>query len=296
MVVLLNDHRKTKDIAMTTTANQTFDDATTTRTMVAERYGAIAKTSGSCCGPTKVVPAAYAENLGYDSSDIADAPDEANLALGCGNPVAIAKLNPGDTVVDLGSGGGFDAIVAARKVGPTGRVIGVDMTQDMLGLARRNAVKAGVEGFVEFREGIISKLPVVDDTVDVIISNCVINLSPDKKAVLQDAFRVLKPGGRFAVSDILVTAALPAPIKSMAEAYFGCVAGASLADEFFATMEAVGFERVTWTRRPAADALHSGPDDTLNNAAVKLLGAEKAKEVAESVWSYTIEAYKPSEA
>jgi len=209
------------------------------RQKVREGYSAIARQGGSCCGPAKSCCGsgnahAVATGVGYDEAELAALPDGANMGLSCGNPTAIAELKPGEVVVDLGSGGGFDVFIAARKVGPEGRAIGIDMTPDMLTKARKNAVtfkqKAGLDN-VEFRLGEIEHLPVADNSVDVIISNCVINLSPDKPQVWREMARVLKPGGRVAVSDIALLRPLPPTVASMVEALVGCVAGAVLASE-----------------------------------------------------------------
>jgi SAM-dependent methyltransferase len=195
-----------------------------TRTAVRERYGEIARTKGSCCGPTCCAPSA--DTLGYSKAELDLLPEGADLGLGCGNPQAIAELRAGELVLDLGSGAGIDCFLAAERVGPTGRVIGVDMTPDMLARARDNARAAGTEN-VEFRMGEIEHLPVADASVDVVISNCVVNLSPDKPAVYREVYRVLKPGGRVAIADIVATGELPEEVQKDLDAFTGCVAGAA---------------------------------------------------------------------
>jgi SAM-dependent methyltransferase len=209
--------------------------------VVQERYGAIARgeQSGCGCGCKNDV----AEAIGYTPEDLAFAGD-GNLGLGCGNPLALAEIQPGMTVLDLGSGAGFDAFLAWRQVGPTGRVIGVDMTDDMLGRAHENAANLGANN-VEFRKGNIEHLPVEDSSVDFIISNCVINLSPDKPAVFREIYRVLKPGGRFAVSDIVLLADLPEQIKNDVSAYVGCVSGASPVGEYVRLLLEAGLGDLT---------------------------------------------------
>jgi arsenite methyltransferase len=209
------------------------------RTSVRERYGSVAKKQGtecgcssSCCSPSS--------SLGYSADEEALAPEGANLGLGCGNPQAIAALKPGEVVLDMGSGGGFDCFLAARSVGETGKVIGVDMTQEMIALARENALKAK-QAHVEFRLGEIEHLPVAEGSVDVIISNCVINLSPDKPQVFREAFRVLKSGGRLAVSDMVASGKLPDELQNDLAAYSACVGGASPVDELRAMIKAAGF-------------------------------------------------------
>ena len=225
------------------------------RQTVRERYGEIAQSgtagydckASSCCG-TKASPTGenISAALGYSEEEVASVPEGANLGLGCGNPQAIAALQPGETVLDLGSGGGFDCFLAARAVGDSGHVIGVDMTPEMLTRARENAAKAGV-GNVEFRLGEIENLPVADNSVDVIISNCVVNLSPDKSKVYQEAFRVLKNAGRLAISDVVATAPLPEQVPNDLALYAGCVASAAQIDELESMLAQVGFADIRVT-------------------------------------------------
>jgi len=201
--------------------------------------------ASSCCGVSDdtAINTLISTRLGYSEDDLASVPAGADMGLGCGNPRAIASLKPGEVVIDLGSGGGFDAFLAAHEVGHSGHVIGIDMTPGMLSKARANAEK-GHFANVEFRLGEIEHLPVADNTADVIISNCVINLSPHKELVLQDAFRVLKPGGRLAISDVVATAVMPEEMKNDPVLHAGCMAGASLVDELEAMMAEAGFERI----------------------------------------------------
>lgn len=212
---------------------------------VRDAYSEIALSEGtSCCGPVPCcTDGSVSLELGYSSDELGAVPAGADLGLGCGNPGAIAALQPGETVLDLGSGAGFDAFLAARAVGPAGRVIGVDMTPAMVSKARANA-EAGDYAHVEFRLGEIEHLPVADGTIDVIISNCVINLSPDKPAVFREAFRVLRPGGRLAISDVVAFAELPEDVRSDLALYSGCMAGASLISELTAVMAEAGFANV----------------------------------------------------
>ena len=196
--------------------------------------------SASCCGPANASAAQMSAVMGYAKEDIEGTPDGANLGLGCGNPVALASLKPGETVIDLGSGGGFDCFLAAKQVGETGRVIGVDMTPEMVSRARANAEKMGT-GHVEFRLGEIEHLPVADESADLVMSNCVINLSPDKPGVYQEAFRVLKPGGRLAIADVLATAPLPDDVQENLALVAACVGGAATLDDTEAMLTQAGF-------------------------------------------------------
>ena len=213
------------------------------RQAVRDKYGSVAQatntgcgcSTSSCCSPRDISMA-----LGYSLGQLAAAPEGANMGLGCGNPHAIAALKEGETVLDLGSGGGFDCFLAARAVGETGRVIGVDVTPEMVSKARQNAANVGFEN-IEFRLGEIENLPVADISVDVIISNCVINLSPEKPRVFKEALRVLKPGGRLAISDVVATVQLPEEMKGDLALYTGCIAGASLIDDLERMLREAGF-------------------------------------------------------
>jgi arsenite methyltransferase len=226
------------------------------RDEVRSHYGEIARTGRTCCKPDCCTPSGDAAvRLGYTAQDVAGAPEGANLGLGCGNPQAIAALQRGETVLDLGSGGGFDCFLAAQQVGPTGMVIGVDMTPDMIARARRNATEAGL-GNVEFRLGEIERLPVADQIADVILSNCVINLSPDKGAVFDEAFRALRPGGRLAISDVVALRPLPDELRRDLALYTGCVAGAVTAGELERLLRAAGFADIQITiNEPATAAM-----------------------------------------
>ncbi len=276
---------------------------------VRERYGAAARrvlesvgtreeVAASCCGPVSSCCGASAfdgtadpitSNL-YVTGETDELPEAAVLAsLGCGNPTALAQLHPGEVVLDLGSGGGIDVLLSARRVGPTGKAYGLDMTDDMLALARRNAAEAGVTN-VEFLRGRIEEIPLPSASVDVIISNCVINLSGDKRAVLKEAFRVLKPGGRFAVSDVVVRGELPADVKRSMELWVGCVAGALSDDEFATLLREVGFEEpgVEFTRTYEAEDARA----FLVNTG---LDAERiSREVAGRVGAAFVRATKPA--
>lgn len=202
--------------------------------------------SSSCCGVSDDIDINTLNSLrlGYSKEDLAGSPAGADMGLGCGNPRAIASLQPGEVVIDLGAGGGFDAFLAAREVGKNGFVIGVDMTPTMVSKARNNADKAGFTN-TDFRLGEIEHLPIADNTADIIISNCVINLSPDKLQVFQDALRVLKPGGRLAISDVVATAEMPDEMKNNEKLFSGCMAGASLIPDLEAMMTKAGFEQIS---------------------------------------------------
>lgn len=218
------------------------------RKMVREGYAKRAKAGTSCCGSTSSCGCGptvqdISRAAGYTDADLQAVPDGANLGLGCGNPVALASLTAGETVLDLGSGAGLDCFLAAQRVGPTGRVIGVDMTPEMLERARANVRKGGYSN-MEFRLGEIEHLPVADSSVDAIISNCVINLSPDKPAVFREAFRVLRPGGRLMVSDKVLLRDLPEDVRRSVEAYVSCVAGASLKEDYLNAIRVAGFQSV----------------------------------------------------
>lgn len=211
------------------------------RQAVQEHYAEVAKGAQSCCAPSCCSPSST--SLGYTVEDLTSVPEGADLGLGCGNPQLISELKPGEVVLDLGSGAGFDCFLAANKVGPSGKVIGVDMTPEMLERARQNATKGGYSN-VEFRQGLIEDLPVEDGTIDVIMSNCVVNLSPAKAQVYQEAFRVLKPGGRIAISDVVAFQPLPAEVREQLSLYSACIAGAASIDDIEAMLAAAGFEAV----------------------------------------------------
>lgn len=267
------------------------------KSVVREKYGNIAAASGSCCPSASCCggPALtdIGKKIGYAESDIAAVPEGANLGLGCGNPIALASLKEGETVLDLGSGAGFDCFLAAGRVGPNGKVIGVDMTPEMIERAQANARKDGVEN-VEFRLGDIERLPVEDAIVDVIISNCVINLAPDKGRVFREAFRVLKPEGRLMVSDIVLKKPLPDAVKNSVAAYVGCVAGASLKEEYLEAMRQAGFaDVVVQSEAPfpvdcvTTDPMLSGLAQSMN-----LTLAELARQAAETVVSVRVSGFK----
>ena len=246
---------------------------------------------GSCCsGSTSA--AAISKNIGYDDNDLSAVPEGANLGLGCGNPVALASLKAGDTVLDLGSGAGFDAFLASRKVGTSGRVIGIDMTPEMIEKARRNAVKGDFKN-VEFKLGEIEELPVSNDSVDVIISNCVINLTPDKQKVFVEALRVLKPGGRLMVSDIVLRKALPKAVRASIEAYVGCISGAVIREDYIGYIKKAGFDTIEVIGEaefPIGDMAHD-----ITAQAVKddpTITPDELIEIAKSVVSIKISAIK----
>ena len=257
------------------------------RRAVRQQYGQVAESrdagcgcSPTCCGTPAPSAEALSQQLGYSAKEVGSVPQGANMGLGCGNPQAIAALKPGEVVLDLGCGGGFDCFLAARQIDETGRVIGVDMTPEMISKARANAEKGGYRN-VEFRLGEIENLPVADGTIDVILSNCVINLSPNKPRVFAEAYRVLKPGGRLAISDVVATAELPEEIRQDMALYTGCLAGASLITEVEAMLLAAGFQEVRVTPKEESRSFirHWAPGTT----------------VADYVVSAAIEAVKKNE-
>ncbi len=263
------------------------------RELVRERYAEIARdggvsSPGGCCGPE---PAQIAQRIGYTAEDTVAVPEGANLGLGCGAPLAAAALKEGETVLDLGSGAGFDAFLAARAVGSTGRVIGVDMTDEMLAKARSNAERAGI-GNVEFRKGYIEALPVEDASVDVVLSNCVINLVPDKAAAYREVARVLRAGGRMVISDVVLNEPLPAAIATDVAALTGCVAGAALRDQYLATIAAAGLTdiEILSDKGFGTVALTMVPEPMLRQAQAAGIDVQR---VADTVRSLTIRARKP---
>jgi SAM-dependent methyltransferase len=267
---------------------------------VRERYGSIAKQGSSCCGPAKSCCGStdsvqnISRSIGYTEEELKSVPEGANLGLGCGNPIALASLKEGEVVLDLGSGAGFDCFLAAKQVGSTGKVIGVDMTAEMLERARQNARK-GDFGNVEFRLGEIENLPVGDDQVDIIISNCVINLSPNKRRVFQEAFRVLRPGGRLMVSDIVLLKDRPEEIKNSVAAYVGCVAGATTKEDYLETIRGAGFGETKVLGEAAFSIELLANDPTAVEIAKNLkLSPERASDFANSVISIKVSAVKPA--
>jgi len=276
-------------------------DPATIKSAVRERYGSIAAKGGSCCGPATsgaqsgcgCIGSDPSLAIGYDLEDLDAAPDGANLGLGCGNPVALASLKPGEVVLDLGSGAGFDAFLAARRVGSEGRVIGVDMTPEMLTKARSLAAQHGYSN-VEFRQGDIEELPVEDGSVDAIISNCVINLATDKARVFREAFRVLKPGGRLMVSDLVLLKPLPAAMKQNMDAYAACLAGALLKEEYLAAIRSSGFQHTEVVSESGYDV--GDPTPAQVEVARSLdpdLSHKELREAAASVSSIKVSAFKP---
>jgi len=274
-------------------------DSEEIKSAVRQHY-ARAAAGGGCCGPATPgccgtsAPAQISRAVGYSEAELAAVPDGANLGLGCGNPVALAALREGDVVVDLGSGGGFDCFLAARRVGASGRVIGVDMTPEMIAKARGNAARDGAEN-VEFRLGEIEYLPVADASADMVISNCVINLSTDKAQVFREAFRVLKPGGRLMVSDLVLLRPLPDSVRRSVEMYAGCISGAMLEADYLAAMRTAGFVDVEVV------ASSNYPIDAVNPDATEVallagtgIPAEDLRAAADAVASVKVSASKPA--
>ena len=248
-----------------------------TKEIVREAYGKIAKTQEGCgcgCGPNVNE---FAKTIGYSEEELKTIPVEANLALSCGNPTALASLKEGEVVLDLGSGAGFDSFLAAAKVGKNGKVIGVDMTPEMVEKARDNAKKNGVKN-VDFKLSDIENLPVSDNSVDVVISNCVINLSTDKQKVFREIFRVLKPGGRVAISDVALNRRLPEKIRQSLDAYVGCVSGAVLVDEYQKIVESSGLKDVKITAKVTSSFIDPDTQDPVGRAIMNSLGDDESLE------------------
>ncbi len=267
------------------------------RRVVREGYGKIAREGSpcmpACCGSGNLA-GKISKQIGYSDEELGSVPEGANLGLGCGNPVALASLKKGETVLDLGSGAGFDALLAAKRVGSAGRVIGVDMTSEMVYRARENAREGNYEN-VEFRLGEIENLPVADSTVDVIISNCVINLSPDKARVFSEALRVLKPGGRIMVSDIVLIKELPDSILNSVQAYTGCIAGAMKKGAYLKVIETAGFREVRIIDETffPVDLLKNDPTVQQGVKGLKI-PAKVVKAIATSAVSVKVSGVKPA--
>jgi len=255
---------------------------------VAKRESSCCSSEQSCCGSSDTAQT-KSKQMGYTEQEINATPEGADLGLGCGNPTALASLKEGETVLDLGSGAGFDCFLAANKVGKSGKVIGVDMTPEMIDKARENAEKGDYKN-VEFRLGEIEHLPVADNSVDVVVSNCVINLSPDKARVLKEIYRVLKPGGRIAISDLALLKELPEKIRDSVDAYVGCVAGALLIDDYKNIVEASGFQDVRLTVKGTFNSDDTNTKDTDGKATSDSSGENESLEG--SVASVYIEAHK----
>lgn len=269
------------------------------RKAVRDSYGRIAARKSTECGPTNSCSCCggstsdtISKAVGYSDEELKAVPAGADLGLGCGNPTALASLKEGEVVLDLGSGAGLDCFLAADKVGKTGRVIGVDMTAEMLEKARENARKGDYRN-VEFRLGEIENLPVADNSVDVVISNCVINLSPDKRRVFDEAYRVLRPGGSVMVSDIALLADLPAELRSSIPVYVGCVGGATTKEEYLATMEAAGFKDVDVIKQASASGIYEGTEAEDCSASLRV-SSEAMGELLRSIVSIQVRAIKPN--
>jgi len=267
--------------------------------IVREGYAKVAKKDASCCAPTSCgcntvsMSEEISKRIGYTEDDIKSVPEGANMGLGCGNPVALASLKKGETVLDLGSGGGFDCFLSARRVGETGKVIGVDMTPEMIDKARENLRKGKYKN-VEFRLGEIENLPVADEIIDVIISNCVINLSENKKRVFEEAFRVLKPNGRLMVSDIVLLKELPKIVRESVEAYIGCLSGAELKDKYLQMIRDAGFQEVKVIEETYFP-LEDMANDPTARAIIKKseIPKPKLRELGKTVLSVKVSAVKP---
>jgi arsenite methyltransferase len=263
------------------------------RKMVRKGYGKIAKQEQSNCGCGCGSANNVSQQVGYSKEELSSVPQGADLNLGCGNPVALASLKEGETVIDLGSGGGLDCFLAAKKVGGTGKVIGVDMTPEMLDRARANLRKSKYKN-VEFRLGEIENLPVADNMADVIISNCVINLSPNKQRVFDEAFRVLKPNGRLMISDIVLLKEIPDAILKNVSAYIGCISGAEKKNDYINQIKKAGFTNVQIVEETAMPVEALVSDETANQILKELeMSREKAKEIFGAAASIKVSAMKP---
>jgi ubiquinone/menaquinone biosynthesis C-methylase UbiE len=266
--------------------------------VVRNGYAKIARQSGYCCGSATCGDAAdlgkkISKSIGYSDDELQSVPEGANLGLGCGNPVALASLKEGEMVLDLGSGAGLDCFLAANKVGPKGRVIGVDMTPEMIGKARENA-RRGKHSNVEFRLGEIENLPVADSMVDVVISNCVINLSADKKRVFEEAFRVLRPGGRLMVSDIVQLRQLPENVRKSVQAYVGCLSGAIKKEKYLNLASKAGFENVELVEEARFPVKYMANDPTAKALVAELgMNANDVEEIGDAIESIKFRAVKP---
>jgi ubiquinone/menaquinone biosynthesis C-methylase UbiE len=268
------------------------------RKIVRKRYGNVAKNSSSCCassdsscGCTPVNTEELSRKIGYSEEELSSVPEGANLGLGCGNPIALASLKEDETVLDLGSGAGFDCFLAARRVGKNGKVIGVDMTPEMLDKGRANA-KKGKYTNVEFRLGEIENLPVADQSVNVVISNCVINLSPNKRQVFKEAYRALTPKGRLMVSDIVLLNELPKELKENAQAYASCISGAELKEKYLEFIKEAGFEEVKVIDETNFPTDFIASDTTQELIRTLGITAEKIKEIGKNIVSIKVSAMK----
>lgn len=270
------------------------------RRVVRDRYAKVARSDKSCCSGASScgsnaanVSEDISRRIGYSEEEMGAVPEGANMGLGCGNPVALASLKKGETVLDLGSGGGFDCFLAAKRVGENGKVIGVDMTPEMLDKSRENAGK-GKYTNVEFRLGEIENLPVADNTVDVVISNCVINLSTDKRRVFQEAFRTLKPGGRLMVSDIVLSRRLPEIIRKNVQAYVGCISGAEIKGKYLQMIKDAGFKEVKIIEENHFPVENMANDPTAQAIAkTSKIPTKEIRKIAPTVASVKVSAIKP---
>jgi arsenite methyltransferase len=275
------------------------------RAFVKDRYGKIAQGQGGCCdtnaksltgccGDTPQHAKEIGSKIGYSATELSQVPQGANLGLGCGNPTAIDTLKPGEVVLDLGSGAGMDVFLAANQVGPTGKVIGVDMTEEMIVKAKENAEKSNLTN-VDFRLGTIESLPVEDESVDAIISNCVINLSPEKDVVFREAYRVLNPGGRLMISDIVLEKPLPKPIAESLAAYAGCIAGAEIKDRYLTMIKEAGFNDIQATSKGSFAGLISESDPLVSQAMDELeVTFDHVRDVLSGITSLNVFARKPA--